>query len=184
MGKRFKTNKFYTTLQNLEKVWKLKNDDSPLARMKLDFYVRNGYMPAQMKRDAKDLIDNNWDLIKPKRILKRHHLYAITDGEFIKVGMSSDVDKRLRNLQTASPRQLRKLWVCYAGEDDKEARKYEKKLHRAIKRYAVSGEWFRPECMSIVEGWRVRSLNAKQEEEAEQINDELDAEFTSIMQNL
>lgn len=181
MGKRFKTNKFYTLLKHLEKVSKLKNADSPSARISLNYYARNGYLTAVMKKEAARLVDSNWDMIKPKRINKRHYLYAISDGEYIKIGMSSSIKKRIRTLQTGSARPLKQVWQCYAGEDDKEARGCEKKLHRAIKRYAVSGEWFKPDCMSIVDGWRVRSLNAKQEEDAGRINDELDAEYMRIL---
>jgi len=180
MSKKFKTNKLYTMLNHLEKVWKLSNKDSSQARSQLDYYIRNGYLTSAMKKEANRIIDSNWELIKPKRLEKRHYLYAISDGEFIKVGMSSCVDRRIKQLQTSSPKCLSKVWACYAGENDKEARSQEKKLHRAISRYSVKGEWFNSDCMRIIDGWRVRSRNAKKDEEAVIENDRLDAEFAAI----
>ena len=171
-------------LKQLEKLSKLKNKESYQAQAQLDFYVRNGYLTSMMKKEANRMIDKNWPKIKPKTLEKRHYLYALSDGEYIKIGMSCDIDKRIKTLQTGSPRDLKKVWASYAGEDNKVARKQERKLHRALKPYHVTGEWFNPECMDIVNGWRVRNLDAKHEEEAHEINDKLDTEVSRIIGDL
>jgi len=181
MPKKKKEYELYTILGRLEKISKMDDKDAGKARDMLKYYMRNSYLTAAMKREAKKMIETHWPKIKPKVIEKRHYLYAVSDGEYIKVGMSTDVNRRIKALQTGSPRRLKKMWCCYAGEDSKEAKKQEKKLHRALKNYHVSGEWFHKRSMKIIDGWRVRSLNAKHEEEAEAINTEMDGEFLNRM---
>ena len=171
-------------VDQLHKVIRLRCDSSSQAQAQIDYYIRHGYLTVRMKDQAKEIIDREWENIKPKRLQKTHYLYAISNGQYIKVGMSSCIDRRIKALQTASPTKLTRVWACYAGENDKEARKHEKKLHRALKRYAVGGEWFGPQCMSVVDGWRVKSLNAKLYQDAVKTNDDMDKEFSAIMSTI
>lgn len=181
MPKIFKPNKLHTTITQLYKIVKLRGESSSQAQAQIDYYVRNGYLTRRMKDQAKLIIDKEWDKIKPKRVEKTHYLYAVSNGKFIKIGMSSCVDKRIKALQTASPSKLKKIWTCYAGEDDKSARKNEKRLHRAIKKHSVNGEWFHSDCMDIVYGWKVKSTSAKLHQKAVEANEALDNEFYKIM---
>ncbi len=64
--------------------------------------------------------------------------YFIQDGDYgpIKIGISGDVDKRLRCIQSCNPRQVRLL--CAINGD------MEMKLHAKFAAFRISGEWFKP----------------------------------------
>ena len=61
----------------------------------------------------------------------------------VKIGHSSDVDRRLLNLQTASPVKLKKR-ISLSFETKKEAALVERCMHSvaAKKHKSLSGEWF------------------------------------------
>lgn len=77
--------------------------------------------------------------------LTGHFVYAISDGEWTKIGYSANVRKRLNQLQTANPRPLD--CVCAAVFDtQKEARSYESRVRwLAAKHFKseTSGEWIK-----------------------------------------
>jgi hypothetical protein len=64
------------------------------------------------------------------------YVYAITDGKFTKIGRSVDPERRLRQLQTGSPRELRLEWT--APESDCS----ESFLHDRLATQRIRGEWF------------------------------------------
>lgn len=187
--KRRKLKKYYgynKTQQLLVKLDRLTKrakdpDDRKLAQEIGLVYIRKGWLPAATKIEAQKLIKKYPDESKPKRIEKRHYLYAISNGEHVKIGMAVDVKKRMANLQTGSPTQLKIEWYKHCAEDSKEAKRQETKLHRRLKAFHVRGEWHTKDCLEIVHGWRIRNIEAKQEEEARKINEALDAEYEEHM---
>lgn len=66
-------------------------------------------------------------------------LYFITDGEFIKIGISDDPRFRLKGMQTGSPRTL---YLEYCG-NTADAYVQEQYLHNKFKHLRVRGEWFK-----------------------------------------
>ncbi|WP_443052756.1 GIY-YIG nuclease family protein [Streptomyces sp. NBC_00299] len=67
-------------------------------------------------------------------------LYAISSSDQpapVKIGKTGNVEKRLRQLQTASPFPLRVWWSRETADPDLEA-----KLHRHFADKRMSGEWF------------------------------------------
>lgn len=67
-------------------------------------------------------------------------VYFIQSGEGgpIKIGYSTNVEKRQRDLQISSPHQLALLARLPGGP------KLEKVIHRGFAEHRVKGEWFRP----------------------------------------
>ena len=67
-------------------------------------------------------------------------IYFIQDGPdgAIKIGYSSDPQRRLRELQTGAGRPLRILHTMYGTVED------ERRLHRAYACLRQHGEWFTP----------------------------------------
>jgi DNA-binding XRE family transcriptional regulator len=67
-------------------------------------------------------------------------IYFIENSEtkHIKIGFSSDIRRRLVDLQISSPHELKVLTIC-EGDD-----KYEKELHKRFYEYRYRGEWFLP----------------------------------------
>jgi hypothetical protein len=63
-------------------------------------------------------------------------IYFITDGKFIKIGFTKNVESRLVQLQTGNPKKLTILEVF------KGSLEIEKYLHAIYNKYKISGEWF------------------------------------------
>lgn len=85
------------------------------------------------------------------------HLYVIQSAitGAVKIGRSSDPEKRLQELQTGSPHKLR-LLAFYEGKGD-----MEKFLHRMVNRYRLrveKGEWFSEECLPNLPEWIYEKL--------------------------
>lgn len=87
---------------------------------------------------------------KPADKKKKHYLYAISNGDQIKLGMSSNVRNRLKALQTSNPNVLVLLWEYYVADNSLDAASAERKLHKACHRHKIRGEWFKYECLGIV----------------------------------
>lgn len=66
-------------------------------------------------------------------------VYFIRSGEYIKIGYTSDLPKRLSNLQTGNPHQLTVIHTILT----RQAEEIEADLHEMFTEYHVSGEWFR-----------------------------------------
>ncbi len=87
-------------------------------------------------------------------------VYAVTDGEFVKVGMADYPASRVQEMQTANARELRIVWRT-PGDS-----RLERYLHRALDVVHVRGEWFdlRPlddvgvarQLDALVAGWAAR----------------------------
>ena len=69
------------------------------------------------------------------------NVYFISDGEFVKIGKANNVQVRLSQFQTASPRPLKVLKVIEC-KDSKDAYELEKFLHQAFSEHHIRNEWF------------------------------------------
>ena len=90
------------------------------------------------------------DILDRAKKLKRYSLYAITDGESVKLGIAVDVKKRLINLQTAHSKKLGIIWQREVGLDKAYAFQLESDLHIRCRKHKLRGEWFSLECMALV----------------------------------
>lgn len=66
----------------------------------------------------------------------RQSVYLISDGRYTKIGVSKNVGKRLKSLQTASPRRLYLVGQTPGSEA------LERQLHERFAPQRVHGEWF------------------------------------------
>jgi hypothetical protein len=107
-------------------------DDNP-ATLELAIYA--GYVVRDKKglRFTGPSKEPRWLLDKSKK-WKTYVIEAVDQG-LIKIGKSTDVDRRFEELQVASPHELRVL-VVWNG--DRESR-----LHKQFNAHRVGGEWFR-----------------------------------------
>jgi len=78
-------------------------------------------------------------------------VYVISDGEYIKVGISQNIKKRISQLKTASPKELTLLYSLDGG------RYIESKIHKDLSSYRSreGGEWFihNKETIAIIESY-------------------------------
>lgn len=71
-----------------------------------------------------------------------HFVYFITDGEFIKIGISKSIQERLLNLQTSNAKPLF-LLRSIECDSSKYASNLERALHKHFQESRLCGEWFR-----------------------------------------
>lgn len=71
---------------------------------------------------------------------KGNCVYFIGDGEFVKIGFTSNLERRLKQLQTGHKTLLRVVAIAEGA-----TRATEKVLHRALWEHRAVGEWFRCE---------------------------------------
>jgi len=71
---------------------------------------------------------------------KMRYLYVISDGENFKIGISNQLDYRLRSLQTGNARPLK--IVAHFGHEKVSANRLEFHLHKFLAKYRLVGEWF------------------------------------------
>lgn len=102
----------------------------------------------------------------PRRGLSREHvpvkgIYFIGFDDYIKIGQSSNLARRIYNLQTSFPRPL----IIYLILTDPEAK--ERGMHRKFAHLRLNGEWFRkvPELTDYID--YLRSELRFTEEESE-----------------
>lgn len=185
MSKIFKPSKKQKIIEQIHKVSEFAtcNIQKRDAREMMMFYVRNGYLPSRLEKRAKELIALNIQevCLPVKRISERHYLYAISNGQQLKVGYSINPKDRLKRLQTGNSTKLKIVWQTYVSEDDKEARRQEKKLHRALQRYSIRGEWFSIGGMEVLDKWIVKNHETKQEQQGLDMQAELDSQFFAMM---
>ena len=65
-------------------------------------------------------------------------VYFISDGEFVKIGVTGDINNRFRILQTANARKLKILNVIYTDSPYE----LEEELHKRYAWKRVNKEWF------------------------------------------
>jgi hypothetical protein len=63
-------------------------------------------------------------------------IYFMRVQNFVKIGLSNDVDRRRRQIQGANPHRVRLLLAIRGNV------KYEEFLHASFHEYHVRGEWF------------------------------------------
>lgn len=78
-----------------------------------------------------------------------YYVYFISDGEYLKIGISNDVDKRLKTLQTSNARLLN-LVHCIEVPNKDYAIWIENTLHGAFPHARAMGEWFRIDWKHVV----------------------------------
>lgn len=158
MTKRKKSKKFKLTyveilisdLKKLSRVKSLTSDEKEMIDSLLRWYLANHFLTSGQIKLAKSLVTPKQ--VKPSES-KKYYVYVISDGSNIKIGMSNNVEARLKNLQTSNSSELLVVWKYYTGRCSKEAAKVEKMLHRACKEHHIRGEWFKMDGLPIVKSF-------------------------------
>lgn len=130
-----------------------------------DYFVRNGCLTTYMKQRARELIQLHTGKKytsnrKRNRKLKwgEHYLYAISNGQHVKVGFSVNPKRRIATIQTGSALKAKLEWMKLCAYNDKDAYKQEAKLHRRLKPMLVRGEWFELGALGVCKSWRISGM--------------------------
>lgn len=79
------------------------------------------------------------DRVKGKVKKQSSLIYLIKAGDYTKIGIASDIDKRVRQLQTGNPLPLEVIFTCNVDN----AKDIESKLHIKYYKVRMVGEWFK-----------------------------------------
>jgi Rha family phage regulatory protein len=113
---------------------------------KIDFInAFSAIKEALFKRIKAEQIRN----VLPETESKRQYVYIIgnEDNSYIKIGVSADVEKRLKQLQTGS---WTNLFLIYKSMVCSNAFDIEKNIHNKISSEKVRGEWFEIEVSEAI----------------------------------
>jgi len=93
-------------------------------------------------------------------------IYFITDGQYIKIGVSLDPDRRMAGMQTGFANRLSMVGsFIIKGEGRYTAYDIEQELHRKLSHANVSGEWFSASIQEIdKEFWKICKKYVKRAE--------------------
>jgi len=80
---------------------------------------------------------------------QEHTVYAISDGRYVKIGVSRDPYSRIREMQTGHPNQLTLRWSTKT-DCRRAAYSLERRLHNRLRRHKVRGEWFEMEVLEVL----------------------------------
>ena len=69
---------------------------------------------------------------------KANQIYIISCGDLLKIGVTNDIDKRIKNLQTGNPKPLTLEFV----QEKNNPYKVENYLHIRLQKHRIKGEWF------------------------------------------
>lgn len=159
---KFMANNKFTKIEclviGLDKLGKLPDSDDEQKRKSLmRWYGRKCFLTSAQRGLAVGLVKAYGEKEKSElERKKKMYLYAITNGESVKLGMSCNIESRLKTLQTSSAQKLKVSWRYFVGYDRNFAMKCEKKLHRFCSRYHQAGEWFYLQCLPLIAEFHVK----------------------------
>jgi Meiotically up-regulated gene 113 len=87
-------------------------------------------------------------IIKHEQAEKQPFVYLMKAGQFYKIGFSTSIYKRIRQLETASSESVQLIAVAPGG------RQLERKLHHEFRNSHVRLEWFKDHRNAFVECFR------------------------------
>ncbi len=93
-------------------------------------------IPKQIKFHVPDVKNSNKDVnCNPA---EGGYVYFISDGSFCKIGVASNIKRRLGLLQTGNPNELVVIHSIYS----KCPYVLEEELHKKYRKYHIRGEWY------------------------------------------
>lgn len=93
-------------------------------------------------------------------IQKKYYLYALTCGDRVKIGHSTNIQKRIKSIQTANADEVSLVWKFYVGSDRSIAETAERRLHRLCNKHHIRGEWFDIESLDLVVSYKPKLKSA------------------------
>lgn len=153
MTKGHKRIKLMTALEALKRLIARGGSNGRKAQGMLDWCREHGDLTQKQRAYACQML--TWSIADDKAAKEAgkatHYLYAIGDGQSIKLGFSVNPKSRMAALQTSHPKKLAILWTMKIEGDAREAKCQEKRLHNHCHKHRIRGEWFSLSCAPLVE---------------------------------
>lgn len=135
-------------------------ENAETARSLISWYMVNQSWSPKQVFLVKRLCNTQEILsVQKKQLKKKYNLYALSDGESIKIGISTHIGKRMKAIQTGHPKRLNCVWRFYTGTNKKHGYDMERKLHRVCKSHKLVGEWFDIKALELVNDFTCERSN-------------------------
>ena len=110
--------------------------DNNLEKLKEKFFNLRDFAHDRNKKKKEEVFEN----ITQKAIKenKGGYVYFITDGQYVKIGTTNDLDRRLKFLQTGNPRELSILYSVFCSNPFQTETMY----HKLFKNKHIFNEWY------------------------------------------
>lgn len=133
------------------------------ARSFIQWWFANKYWTQSQWMYVKHLVHRSK---KPKKqeVERKYQIYAISDSTALKIGFSSDIRKRIKQMQTGHPAKLELLWKLYVGTEREYAVKVEKMIHRLCEKERIRGEWFKLSAAKKLQEFRLKPTQSENSE--------------------
>jgi hypothetical protein len=90
-----------------------------------------------------------------------YYIYGIEAGESaIKIGISANPEKRIKELQTANHEELNLAFVIMVAKTLKRAGEIEFAIHKRLDPYRLNGEWFKFGITKSIVGQIIREIDS------------------------
>jgi phage regulator Rha-like protein len=114
-------------------------------------FVLSTYTDAKGEKRPQYLLDSEQAKYCINKFLQKKKmpdiLYVIQVNEYVKIGVTRNLELRMQTIQTASPYEIN---LCYQASLNK-ACYVEKKLHNIFKNNRIRGEWFKVHPSKVIE---------------------------------
>ena len=109
----------------------------------VDFHSNNIESILKIKEYVDQKIDKagiitNINQTKQKDNILKKHIYFISNGAYCKIGIATNLKRRISDLQVGNTNQLTLLYSFQTTDYDN----IEKQLHKLFEPFKVSGEWY------------------------------------------
>lgn len=131
---------------------RFKSDDADISKKASSlsaWFLRLGYFTQPQRVLIRKIMRAGDDFSK-RALRKKIYIYAFSDGQSVKIGVSCNYKNRMKTIQTGHDKKLSCPWVMCVGHDRSWARKAERMLHKRCGEFRISGEWFSVECLPLV----------------------------------
>jgi len=151
--------KFERLIVRLHEVSLGDSDDKEAATSLYTWQLRNsGSLTKDQENLAKVIVYRN----KTKRpsYTSSHYVYVMRSGDAIKIGITSQLEKRKKGLQTANSHRVDIIAALLVGTRF-QAEKIEKIYHKAFKAFRLNGEWFELTALNDVMNYDIKGKTLK-----------------------
>ena len=125
----------------------LEKDDRAKATSLIGWIGSKGFFTEKQRGLGKAILGRKRKAAQKAKKEAPYWVYVMSDGEFLKIGYSKNPKKRIKDVQSGNPKQL-KIPVKWQVAGRNNAKKLETTLHKHYGKLRKKGEWF---CGSILE---------------------------------
>lgn len=149
--------KILISLHRLSHMKDAEENDKKTAKSLTQWYIRHGsWTPAQTKLASHlSVMFKRIISLNKQSLIDKYYLYAIRINNHLKVGYSSNVEKRLNTYKTGNHDVEVMAKISLKGGIT-QAKTQEKRLHKYINKYLIERELFELGALPLILEWNLK----------------------------